>query len=75
MFAKMSEGYSYFGQQLPVPEADNTHDRKAVVVYKDKPVVGFVPRHWRALLIVPGSRALVDNKGKEAILEQLNLRE
>ena len=38
------------GQQLPVfSEADNTHDRRAVAVYKDGSVVGHVPPDQRGL--------------------------
>ena len=36
---------SFIEQQLPVfPESDNTHDKKAVTVYKDGSVVGHVPQ-------------------------------
>ena len=36
---------SFIEQQLPVfPESDNTHDKKAVAVYKDGSVVGHVPQ-------------------------------
>ena len=35
----------FIEQQLPVfPESDDTHDKKAVAVYKDGSVVGHVPQ-------------------------------
>ena len=35
----------FIEQQLPeFPESDNTHDKKAVAVYKDGSVVGHVPQ-------------------------------
>ena len=37
-------------QQLPVsPESGNTHDKKAVAVYKDGSVVGHVPQELFSL--------------------------